>query len=94
MEWHERAQTAEASLLAAQEATETVKKKYRLLTDTFGIKESTRGDFKLDYDMLVENLGLEQWLELRAIGDAKYNVSGDAGQKPRVRMPAATEAVV
>jgi len=84
-----RAQSAEARIETAREAGEQLKAKLRSLTETFGIKTGFSGNMSIDYDMLVENLGAEQALILRGIIDKHYAISGEPGDKPKIRMPAA-----
>ena len=82
-----RAQSAEARIETSRAASEQLKEKLRAITDTFGIKTSFDGGMRIDYDMLVENLGAEQSLVLRGIIDKHYSISGEPGVKPRIRMP-------
>ena len=88
MDWMERAQHAEALVSGSRAGTETVKEKLRQMTDLFGIRGSFEGGLKIDYTKLVANLGIEQCLELRKIIDEAHNISGEPGDKPRVRLHA------
>ena len=60
----------------------------RAIKTPFGIKTGFSGGFQIDYEKLVENLGLEQALILRAVIDEKWRVSGGPGEKPKVRLAA------
>jgi len=51
-------------------------------------KERSDGSFDIDFDALVEKLGIESALVLRRIIDERYGISGEAGQKPRIRLAA------
>lgn len=87
--WMERAQNAEALLQTSAENTARLKEKLRGFTEMFGIKQSMEHGISIDFDRLVDNLGIEKSLELRAIIDEKYSISGAAGEKPRVTVKAA-----
>ena len=85
--FRERAETAEAALSTARSANKPLKEEVQKIKETFGIRK--RGDrYQINYDTLVKAIGFEGALELRKIIDAAYNVSGEAGEKPRVRIPA------
>lgn len=87
-EWMERAQTAEARLNTLKESIEPTLDRVREFKTNFGIKERTDGTIVVDFDKFVDRLGAEACLELRAIIDQKYRISGAAGEKPRMRVPA------
>lgn len=87
-EWMERAQSAEAKLTTCQGAQEALKEEVRTVRETFGARKRSDGSYEINYDAFVERLGLEAALQVRAIIDEKYQISGAAGAKPRVRMPA------
>lgn len=89
--WRERAESAEAKVATAQQATEQVKEKIKFLNTEFGIKPAYSGTIKIDYDKLVEGIGIEGALELRGVIDRKYSISGAPGEKPRVRLTAAAD---
>lgn len=84
--WIERAQSAEARLKTCQDNMDRVKEDARTVLDTLGAKKRSDGTFVIDYDKLVNNLGIEGALEIRSIIDATYKISGEPGQKPRVRL--------
>lgn len=85
--WIERAQSAEAKLSTCQSAQDGLKEEVRTTRETFGARKRSDGSYEINYDIFVEHLGLEAALQVRAIIDEKYHVSGAAGEKPRVRMP-------
>ncbi len=88
-DWIHRAQTAEARLKTLEQQIEPVKIKVQHFKESWGIKESNQdGSYKINFDKFAENLGMEQALELRAIIDEKYGISGAPGEKPKVRMKA------
>lgn len=88
----ERAQTAEAIANTAKAALAPLKNEVRQIKETFGIRKRGNGAYQVGYDVLVKAIGLEGYMELRAIGDQHWNVSGDVGEKPRVRIRAPEQA--
>ena len=86
-EWRERAQSAEAALTTCRDNQDRLKEKVRSVCETLGAKEKRDGRFDIDYEAFVERLGMEGALEVRAIIDEKFGISGEPGEKPRVRMP-------
>ena len=83
-----RAQTAEAIAQTARGALKPLKEEVQQIKATFGIRKRGDGRYQIDYGALVKAIGFDGWMELRQIGDQTYNVSGGAGEKPRVRVPA------
>lgn len=65
-----------------------LKTKVRTMRDMVCAREMSDGSLSINYEAFVVKLGVAGWLELRAIGDAQFAVSGAAGEKPRVRMKA------
>ena len=84
--WINRAQTAEATLATARQASEAAIARIREFKSNFGVRDRADGSIEIDYDKFVSHLGLDGWLQLRAVGDEKYRVSGQIGNKPRVRV--------
>ena len=82
----ERAQAAEARAQTYQDQIATVQERHRLLCETFGIAQTYGGHYRIDYQKLAEALGFEQALELRRIIDETYQISGEPGEKPRVKV--------
>ena len=89
--WIQRCQTAEAKLNTAQEAYGPAIEKIQHFKSNFGIKERQDGEIVIDFDKFVENLGLKSSLELRAIIDERYNISGEPGKKPRLTIVATSD---
>lgn len=88
-EWIERAQSWEAKHNTLKQSLEATLERVKEFKANFGVKERSDGAIEIDYDKFVERLGLEGWLALREIGDQHWQVSGQVGQKPRVRVAAA-----
>lgn len=90
--WIERAQSAEARSKTYGDQVARLKDECRDVKEALCAKKLSNGVIQIDYEKLVVKLGIEGWLELRAIGDAQHAVSGAAGEKPRVRMKASAAA--
>lgn len=67
---------------------ERLKEDARNVLETFAARKQSDGSFVIDYDAFVSRLGVENALELRAAIDRIHNVSGAAGEKPRIRLSA------
>lgn len=87
--WIERAQSAEAKLATLKAAYEPAIERVQQFKTNFGIKERHDGEIVIDYDRFVERLGVAAALELRAVIDQRYHISGAPGEKPRIKLPAA-----
>lgn len=85
-------QGLQAEIATLQDAKEAVRQRYQQFKMNFGVRERQDGSCVVDYDRFVEGLGPEGWIELRAIGDARWQVRGAPGEKPRMTV-AAGEAV-
>jgi hypothetical protein len=59
------------------------------LRQTLCARERSDGSLEIDFEALADRLGLEQCLKFRAIIDERWSITGEAGQKPRVRVRAA-----
>jgi len=90
--WIERAQSAEAKLVALRQAYEPALDRVREFKANFGVRERSDGTIDIDFEKLVDRLGLQSAFELRALIDARYHISGAPGEKPRVRLPASAQA--
>lgn len=88
--WMERAQSVEAKLATYRQATEPALDRVRNFKANFGVKEKSDGSIIIDYDKLVQRLGAESCLELRKVIDETWSISGAPGEKPKVRVKAAT----
>ena len=84
--WMERAQSAEAKLATLREAYEPALERVKTFKANFGVREKSNGEIAIDFDKFVERLGQEQCFELRQIIDKRYNISGNPGEKPRVKL--------
>lgn len=87
--WIERAQSAEAKLATLQTSIDAMKDNIRNTCDTLGAKVKADGTIDIDFDAFVEKLGADNALQVRAIIDEKYGISGAPGEKPRMRVKAA-----
>ena len=86
--WIERAQSAEARLHTATQVSAAALTRIKEFKTNFGIREKQDGSIEIDYGKFVARLGAGGWLELRAIGDEHWQVSGEPGAKPRIRVVA------
>ena len=84
----DRALSAEARLATHKEATAAALDRIKDFKANFGVREKSSGELVVDYDRFAEAIGMEGALELRAIIDEKYNISGAAGEKPRIKVNA------
>lgn len=86
--WMERAQSAEAKYNTIKESMVPTLDRVKQFKQNFGVRERSDGAIDIDFDKFVAALGPEASLELRGIIDEKYRISGDAGEKPRMRVEA------
>lgn len=84
--WMERAQSAEAKLTTMKESHEKAVEKVREFKTNFGVKERSDGSIDIDFDKFTQALGIEPAFELRAIIDETYQISGDPGEKPHIKL--------
>lgn len=82
--WLERAQTAEAQLVTLRESLGAAVERVKVFKTNFGIKEKSNGEIDIDFDKFAGNLGIESALELRKVIDETYQISGAAGEKPKI----------
>ena len=85
-DWIERAQTAEGLLVTQKEALGAAIQRVKEFKTTFGIREKQGGVIEIDFDKFAKNLGIESCLELRKVIDETYQLSGKAGEKPRMKI--------
>ncbi len=88
--WVERAQSAEAQRDTYKDQIDRMKEEVRSVYDTFGAKKRVNGSqtlIDIDFEAFVGKLSLEHALELRAEIDRQKQISGAAGEKPRVKVP-------
>ncbi len=83
-------QAAQAKMETMKQAYEPAIERVKQFKANFGVREKSDGSIDIDFEKFVERLGIEGWLELRAIGDARHNVSGAPSEKPRVKVAAGT----
>ena len=84
--WMERAQSAEARLVTLRESLGAAVERVKVFKTNVGIREKSNGDIEIDFDKFVGNLGIEAALELRKIIDELYQISGEAGDKPKIKL--------
>lgn len=87
-EWRERAQSAEAKLNTLRERIDPVLDRIKQFKMTMGLRDNSDGSIDINFDKFVDALGVEKCLELREIIDEKYRISGEPGEKPKVRVSA------
>ena len=92
--WISRAQSAEAQLATMKDAYGPALERVKQFKENFGVRERSNGEIVIDFDKLVERLGAKNALELRAIIDAAYNISGEPGEKPHMRLEVQEEMAV
>ena len=63
-----------------------MKERIQTFKMNFGVKEKSDGEITIDYDKFTKALGMEGALELRKVIDETYNVTGDAGKKPHIKL--------
>lgn len=69
--------------------TNRVRDDAQAILELFGARKKADGSFNIDFAKFVDNLGAEGALQVRAIIDEKYSISGAPGKKPRVKVKAA-----
>ena len=84
--WIERAQSAEAQVQTLKDAFQPAIDRVKIFKSNFGVKERSDGQIDINFDVFVERLGPTAALELRAIIDEQYQISGAAGKKPHMRL--------
>ena len=65
---------------------EPLRNKCREIKESLCARELSDGSFEIDYSKLVKRLGIEGALELRMVIDQTYSISGEPGEKPKVRL--------
>jgi hypothetical protein len=87
--WIERAQSAEAKLATLKNQFEPALERVKAFKANFGVREKSNGEIEIDFEKMVERLGADGCLELRRVIDERWNISGNPGEKPKVRVKAA-----
>lgn len=90
--WIDRAQTAEASLQTCRDNQDRVKEKLRSMMESLGVRERSDGTIDIDFEALADKLSLEHALVLREEIDKRHKISGEAGEKPKVKVAAGQTA--
>ena len=88
--WIERAQSAEAKLATCQGSQDRLKEEARTVMETLCARKKGDGSFVIDFAALAARLPLDQALDLRAAIDEAHRITGAAGEKPRVKVAAAS----
>ncbi len=83
-----RAETAEAKLGTLKANIDALKERVQQFKANFGIREKSDGSIDIDFDKMVDRLGLEASLELKSVIEGKYAVRRRRHLKPTVRMNA------
>lgn len=84
--WRDRATTAEAKLATMKDAYGPAIERIQVFKMNFGVRERENGDIDVDFDKFVQRLGVTDALELRRIIDATYNITGEPGTKPHLKV--------
>lgn len=82
----DRANRAEARASALDQAYKSQIEKIAAFKGTMGLRERSDGSIVIDFETFAKALPADQALELRAVIDEVHNISGEAGQKPRIRL--------
>ena len=85
-----RAESAEAKLGTLKANIDALKERVQQFKANFGVREKSDGSIDIDFEKMVDRLGPEACLELRSIIDEKHGISGAAGEKPKIRVAAAS----
>ena len=86
--WRDQAQTWKMKFETLQEQQDRVRDDAKLILETFGARKRGDGKFDIDFELLAKNIGVEKALELRKVIDETWNISGAAGEKPKIRLTA------
>jgi hypothetical protein len=79
-------------LATAKQQYEPIVERVQQFKANFGVKERQNGEIVIDFEKMVERLGPVACLELRAVIDERWRITGEAGQKPRIRVAAEAAA--
>lgn len=85
----EQNNSLKTQLQTAREQNARLQETVRTTCETLGARMKADGSADIDFEKFVERLGMAGALEVRAIIDEKYGISGAAGEKPRVKIKAA-----
>lgn len=87
--WINEAQSWQAKYRALEESLKPAIERVKEFKTNFGVKEKSDGSIEIDWEKFVDRLGLENALVLRGEIDQRWAVSGNPGEKPKVRVKAA-----
>lgn len=90
-EWRERAETAEAKLSTQEQAFHMAIDRVKQFKGNLGVRERDNGEIVVDFDKFAEGIGIEGALQLRKIIDERYQISGNPGDKPHLRLEPTVE---
>ncbi len=86
--WIDRAQSAEAREKTLRDQIEPLKERVRSICEMLGARIKGDGSAEIDFEKFVEHLGMENALQVRAIIDERYGITGKSGEKPRIKVKA------
>jgi len=84
--WNEQANSWKAKHDTLKDTIEPTLERVKAFKANFGIKERSNGEIVIDFDKFVTQLGLESSLVLRQVIDDIHHVSGEPGEKPRLKV--------
>ena len=84
--WIEKVKDAESRFETYKQANGAAVERVKQFKTNFGVKEASNGEISINFDKLVPALGLEEAMELRKVIDETYSVSGNAGEKPHIKL--------
>ena len=84
--WIEKAQSLEVQNTTLRANLDRVKNEFREIMDLLGARKKGDGSIDINYVQMVERLGPESCLELRAEIDRQHRISGEPGEKPKIRL--------
>lgn len=87
-EYRAKAESLQARLNTLEQNVGPLKERIQRFKENFGVRERSDGSIEIDFEKMVDRLGLEACLELRQVIDERYKISGEAGEKPKVRVTA------
>lgn len=87
---YDLARSWETKYRTLKDQTERIQQDGRDILTMFAARK-TDGSFSINFEKFANNLGLAQCLELRKVIDEMWRISGDPGEKPRVKMKLATQ---
>ena len=83
---YEENNSLKVQLQTAREQNTRLQDTTRRVCETLGAKMKSDGSADIDYEAFIQRLGPEGALEVRAIIDEMYSISGAPGEKPRIKL--------